>query len=141
MGQGRIAAIQSRALGPVIKSSERCQKFLLLGDGKSRLLESPFPRRRSLVDGKAIFLGDFSPYIPVGRVQPAASKIEWISVCVGGESPSPEARSRLQQNIGQPRPIEPPGGRNSRRAAAYHRDLGPSIAQGDISPDMAELLR
>src|SRR5262245_30869513 len=100
---------------PLIKFSLGLEKSVLLRKGKSDRSRTSHPWRRRLVDRAALHLGDFSPGIAVGRMQPAAAEIDW-KFRVDGPSPSAKPRPRLDEETIESRVCDAPGGGDACRA-------------------------
>src|SRR5262249_59579937 len=88
---------------------QRLQKAGLLRKRKADWSRVLRPRRRRLVDRGALRLGNFSPGIAVGRVQPAAPEVDWkFRVSAHRPCPSAEPRPCLHDEAIKMRIHEPP---------------------------------
>src|SRR5262249_10052505 len=109
----------------VVEFLERLQKAGLLRERKADRSRTPRPRRRRLVDQAALCLGNVSPGIAIGRMQPAAAEIDWkCRISAHRPRASAEPRPCLHDETIKMRIHEPPACGDTSRAAAHNYDLG-----------------
>src|SRR5262249_15722183 len=97
----------------------------------------PRPRWRRLVDRAALRLGNFSPGITVGRVQPPAPEIDWkFRVFAHRPCPSAEPRPCLHHEAINMRVHKPPARRDTTAASAHNENLGIAAGHGLFRGDL-----
>src|SRR5262245_15842158 len=125
----------------LVEFLQRLQKAGLLRERKADRSRTPRPRRRRLVDQAALCLGNVSPGIAIGRMQPTAAEIDWkCRISAHRPRASAEPRACLHDETIDMRVHEPPACCDTSRAAAHNYDLGIAIGhalfRGDLDRDV-----
>src|SRR5262245_45016304 len=125
----------------LVEFLQRLQKAGLLRERKADRSRTPRPRRRRLVDQTALCLGNVSPGIAIGRMQPAAAEIDWkCRISAHRPRASAEPRPCLHDETIDMRVREPPACGDTSRAGTHNYDLGIAIGhalfRGDLDRDV-----
>src|SRR5262245_31314213 len=125
----------------LVEFLQRLQKAGLLRERKADRSRTPRPRRRRLVDQAALCLGNVSPGIAIGRMQPTAAEIDWkCRISAHRPRASAEPRPGLHDETIDMRVHEPPACGDTSRAAAHNYDLGIAVGhalfRGDLDRDV-----
>src|SRR6476646_9914179 len=106
----------------------RILKRGLLGQGKSDRGRRPHPGRRRAVDRTALRLGNLTPGIAIGRMQPAAAEIDRTSRIVANRpGASAEALARFDQQTTDTGVLQSPARGHTGRATPDNHHLGIAI--------------